>query len=61
MKTKLEQHLNMSFKLAAEAARAEEERRWQEWRKALLRCWANGYNATMTAMLEGGPSEQAQR
>ena len=61
MTTEIEQHLDRALKLVAQTARMEEERRWQEWRKALLRCWANGYNATMTAMLEGGPSEQAQK
>jgi hypothetical protein len=29
---------------------------WQTWRAKLLECWAKGYNATMTAMLESGPN-----
>jgi len=34
---------------------------WQEWRQKLLRAWANDSRALMTALLEDGPDEQAQK
>ena len=61
MKSKLEQHLDKAFKLMAQYARETERARWERWRQELLRCRPYNYRATMTALLERGPDEQAQR
>lgn len=51
----IKEQLDGVAEAAKQVGRYEEECRWQVWRKDLLRCWANDYRATMTALLEDGP------